>query len=120
MYISMIFSVIIMVLFVVAIYYGGRWIKKRYAVNPGNKQIRIIDRVMLGQDKSIVIADILSCKYIIGISGQQMTLIKDLGEIELPEIKPAGQEDFAAVFGELLKKQAASAKDWISSRRGMK
>lgn len=120
MYGSMFFSVILIVAFIVAMYYGSRWLKKRYAVSPGNKQIKIIDRVMLGQDKSIVIADILNCKYIIGISGQQITLLKDLGEIELPETRPDAQDDFAAVFGEILKKQTLGARDWFKSRGGTK
>lgn len=120
MYMSMFFSVVIMVVFIAAIYYGSRWLKKRYSVGQGNRLIKIIDRVMLGQDKSIVIAEILNSKYIIGISGQQITLIKDLGEIELPEAASGGQEDFAAVFGELLKKQTNGAKDWFKSRGGMK
>ncbi len=120
MYGSMFFSLVIMIVFIAAIYYGSRWLKKRYSISPGNKLIKIIDRIMLGQDKSIVIADILNCKYIIGISGQQITLLKDLGEIELPELKPSGQEDFAAVFGEILKKQTLGAKDWFKGRGGTK
>jgi flagellar protein FliO/FliZ len=120
MYASMFFSIVVMVAFVVALYYGSRWLKKRYSVSPGSKQIKIIDRVMLGQDKSIVVADILNCKYIIGVSGQQITLMKDLGEIELPEMRPAGQEDFAVVFGEILKTQASGVKDWLKNRGGLK
>ena len=118
LYISMFFSVIIIVVFVVIIYYGGKWMTKKYALDKGNRQMKIIDKVMLGQDKSLVIAEIINCKYIIGISGQQITLIKDLGEIDLPDIKPTGQDDFAAIFSGMLKKQVMDVKDRFINRGG--
>ncbi len=118
MYVSTFFSVVFIVVFIIALYYGSRWLTKKSSAGIGGRtrHIKIIDKVMLGQDKSIAVADILGGKYIIGISGQQISLLKDLGEIEIPDTGSEEQGDFAAIFGGLLKKQFLETKDRLTGR----
>lgn len=103
---SIFFSMVGIVLILALLIWGSKWVTKRYSTGAsGSKRIKIIDRAMLGQDKSIILADIMNCKYIIGVSGQQITLLKDLGEIEIPVDEKNAQEDIVTIFSDILKKQ---------------
>lgn len=118
MFISLLSSAAVIIIFLVVIYYGGQWLKKRYSAGGSSRNIKIIDRAMLGQDKSIVIADILNRKYIIAVSGHEITLLKELGEIEIPGAEAAGQDDFGAVLSGILKTKLDSVKDHFENRGG--
>ncbi len=109
-YISLIFSVIGIIVVLALLFMGSKWVTRKYSSVSGSRHIKVLDRVMVGQDKSIVLADIAGNKYVIGVSGQQITLLKDIGEIQLPEIAEAPQDDFYAIFSDLLKKQAEGVK----------
>lgn len=103
MFVSMLLSVVGIVVVLVLAYYGSKWLSKRYMSMAGSKHIRIIERTPIAQDKSIVIADILGSKYILGISGQQITLLKDLGELDIPSDNPDQVREFSEIFKEMLK-----------------
>lgn len=103
---SIFFSLVGIVIILALMIWGSRWVTKRYSsTSSSSKHIKIIDRAMLGQDKSIVLADICDSKYIIGVSGQQITLLKDIGKIDFPVEENNPQEDFVTIFSELLKKK---------------
>lgn len=101
-FLSMLLSVAGVILVLVLAYYASKWLTKRYTMSAGGGNIRIIDRAMLSQDKSIVIADILGSKYILGISGQQITLLKDLGDAEVPE-RACEPKEFQEIFRDMFK-----------------
>ena len=103
MFLSMLLSIIGIVVVLVLAYYGSKWLSKKYMSVSGGKHVRIIERTPIAQDKSIVIADILGSKYILGISGHQITLLKDLGEIEISDENPNQVREFSEIFKEMLK-----------------
>ena len=105
-------SMVGIVLILVLLIWGSKWVTKRYSTaSSSSKHIKIIDRTMLGQDKSIILADICDNKYIIGVSGQQITLLKDLGEIEIAIEEKNSQDDIVTVFSDILKKQMSLVTD---------
>jgi len=113
---SLIFSLLGVVAVLAVTYFGSRWLTKRYSASPGGRKMRIIDRTVLGKDKSIVLADICGSKYVIGVSAQQITLLKELGEIPEEETQPA-RPDFASIFGENLKKQFNISRSFLSKHQ---
>ncbi|MDF2566599.1 MAG: Flagellar biosynthesis protein FliO [Oscillospiraceae bacterium] len=114
--ISLIFSFIGVVLILILIVYGSKWIIKKHSFSVRSKHIKVIDRVVLGQDKSIIVAEICNEKYIIGVSGQQITLLKELGEVDFGDEDKDVPTDFATIFGELVKKQIALGKERFKKR----
>jgi flagellar biosynthetic protein FliO len=110
-YKSLWFSVIGIVLILLLAYYSRRFLLKKTSSFMGSKNIKIVDRVMIGQDKYIMVIDIYNSKYIIAVSGQQITMLKDLGEISDNE---RGQEETAyptAVFSNIFKEQLLQVKE---------
>lgn len=103
MFLSMLLSIIGIVVVLVLAYYGSKWLSKKYMSVAGGKHVRIIERTPIAQDKSIVIADILGSKYILGISGQQITLLKDLGEIDIPYENHYQGREFSEILKDMLK-----------------
>lgn len=109
-FLSMLLSVAGIVVVLVLTYYASKWLSKRYMLSAGGSNIRIIERAVISQDKCIIIAEILGSKYILGISGQQITLLKDLGDVEIPE-KPRESREFSEIFMEMLKTPVTQVKN---------
>lgn len=107
-YLSLALSLLGAALVIVFTYYGSRWLAKRYGASSGGRMIRIIDRAALGKDKSIVIAEICGEKYILGVGAQQISLLKELGEVELNT--PEQGQEFLSIFSGMLKNKLGGQK----------
>lgn len=113
---QIIFSLLSLVLILGLLIYGSRWVIKKNNITMKSKHIKIVDRVMLGQDKSIVVADIFNKLYILGISGQQITLLKELNDVELTEDDKKAPDDFSTIFAESMKTQFSQLKSRFGKR----
>jgi len=51
-----------------------------------SKYIKIIDRVVLGQDKALIIAEIGEKYYLIGSSAQSIQILTELGKEDVPDV----------------------------------
>lgn len=112
---SIIVTIITLVVILALMIWGSKWVLKKNTVTLKSKHIRIVDRVLLGQDKSIVLAKICDQFYILGISGQQITLLKELTDFELTE-EEMTPTTFSEVFADSLKKQFKQVKDNFSKK----
>lgn len=101
-----VFSVVLALLGTIAVlvftYYGSRWYAKRVARAagniPGGNHIKIVERLMVSKSSSILIVDIEGDQLLIGVSDQNIQLLKTIDQpIDLPE-KPE-----KASFSKILK-----------------
>lgn len=83
-------------------YYGSRWYANRVSTAagniPGGNHIKIIERLIVNKNSAILIVDIQGEQLLIGVSDQNIQLLKTIDQpIELPD-KPE-----KASFSKLLK-----------------
>lgn len=107
------FSIVLALLGTIAVliftYYGSRWYAKRVSTAagniPGGNHIKIIERLVVGKSSSILIVDIEGEQLLIGVSDQNIQLLKIIdGHIELPE-KPE-KANFAKILKSLSNKDS--------------
>lgn len=55
----------------------------------GTKYMRVVDRMMLGQDKMMIIVQIGESYYLTGVTSQNVQIIKELSGDELIEMEAA-------------------------------
>lgn len=56
----------------------------------GTKYMRVVDRMLLGQDKMMMIVQIGESYYLAGVTSQNVQIIKELSEDELVEMEASG------------------------------
>ncbi len=106
------------VLFIIFLaYWGTRWLSKKYNRICTGKYIKILERVALGQDKSLVLMEMAEKTYLLGVSPKGIDAISvfEEGQIKEPLIPENKGGEFPAIFKSLLKKQGLFGKnrdDW--------
>lgn len=90
-----IIPLILALLAVVAVIYLSYIFSKYMAIGgsrmSGAKYMRIVDRMMLGQDKMIAIVQIGTSYYLAGVTSQNVQILKELEGEELIEMEPTAQ-----------------------------
>lgn len=95
-----IFSALCALLFVLALaYITIKWMGSRMSVQTGSRMIKILDRVMIGQDKCLLVVQIGEETMLVGMSGDGVTKLCDL--TGTPNLTPSGQS--APEFSDILK-----------------
>lgn len=97
---------------VIAVIYGSFIFTKYLAMGAGKlsgaQYMRVVDRMMLGQDKMMVIVQIGTTYYLAGVTSQNVQIIKELEGEELIEMEPAPQnisfQQQAVTFKNMLSK----------------
>lgn len=59
-----------------------------------SKHIKVIDQVMIGQDRCLLIAKVQSRCFLIGVSAQTMSMIAELTPEECEELSSAGINEY--------------------------
>lgn len=77
---------IILVLFLT--YYCTKWISTKTALTLRSKYMHIEDKIMLGQNKFIAIAQICGKYYVLSITEKNISILK-----ELEDFRPLDNED---------------------------
>jgi flagellar biogenesis protein FliO len=94
---------IIFVLFLT--YYGTRWISTKTSLSSRSRYMNIVDRIVIGQNKYLAIAEITNKYYLLSITEKDVNIIKELDDFQLKyeEEKPEVM-DFSSIINKLLKK----------------
>lgn len=109
-----VFSVVLALFGTIAVlvftYYGSRWYAKRVATAsgniPGGNHIKIIERLVVSKSSSILIVDIQGEQLMIGVSEQNIQLLKTLDQpIILSEKKKTSNDSFAKILKSLSHKE---------------
>lgn len=114
--VSIFFSLIGIVLVIVLAYFSSKWLGKRYSGLNSGKNLKIIERIMLGKESSIVLAELLGEKYLIGVTSKEIILLKELGEIPI-EVKEENMPQFAEIFMNSMSKQLGMIRGKIAGRK---
>jgi flagellar protein FliO/FliZ len=77
---SMLFALIGTVCVILLTYYASRWYAKRMGPIAGGKYIKVVDRLVVSKAGSILIIDIEGRQYLLGVSDQNIQILKELEE----------------------------------------
>lgn len=82
---SLIGSLIGVIGILVLTYFGTRWMTSKVGTTGvgSSKYMKIIDRLVVGQNKSIVIVDIQGKYYLVSITENNIELLKELDSLEI-------------------------------------
>ena len=82
----LIISVIGIILVLLLTYYGTKWLSSKSSLGLKSKYMTITDRMMLGQNKFIAIAEINNKYYLLGVTENNISILKELDDFHpLPE-----------------------------------
>lgn len=65
---------------VAATFFTTRWMGTKMGIRSNSKNIKVVDRVLLTPDKSIIIVDILGQKMALGMTAQHIDKICDISD----------------------------------------
>jgi len=83
---AFIVTILIVILVIVATFFTTRWMGSKMGIRSNSKNIKVIDRVLLTPDKSIIIVDILGQKMALGMTSQHIDKICDIdSSVEVEE-----------------------------------
>lgn len=91
---------VIMILIIFAAYLTSRWFAMKTNNLAQGKYIKVLDRVVLGKDKSIMIIEIGQKVYLLSDNSQGVSCISPLEESDLIPLK----QDANNSFGDILSK----------------
>lgn len=100
-YIKVVVSLIGVLLLIFATYYGARWMNRKAQFSQG-KALKVIERVNIGPDKCMLIANIGDKYMLLGVSASHIEKICDLTADDLPPQNSVA-EGGRMSFGEALK-----------------
>jgi flagellar biogenesis protein FliO len=94
---------IIFVLFLT--YYGTKWISTKTNLASSSRYMNIVDRIVIGQNKYLAIAEITNKYYLLSITEKDVNIIKELDDFQLKhEEEKTEVMDFNSIINKFLKK----------------
>ncbi|MEG2295192.1 MAG: flagellar biosynthetic protein FliO [Oscillospiraceae bacterium] len=101
-----IFAILSVMLVLVVTFFGTKFLATKINRVAGSKYIKVIDRLFIAQDKSILIAKIGEKIMMLGVSGNHIEKISDIETSDLVDITPQFDSDtFKHLFQKSLKNQ---------------
>ncbi|MBQ9982311.1 MAG: flagellar biosynthetic protein FliO [Oscillospiraceae bacterium] len=105
---TVIATLIIFVVILYLAYITTKMLGKRYSLgNTGNKNLKIIDSMHIGQDKMLMIVKSGNKTVLIGVTKDHMEYICDVDESKLVFSTDTANENGVTDFAQILKKTAA-------------
>lgn len=100
---SLILSLIGIILVLFLTYYSTKWLSTKTNLSMKSKYMNIIDKIMVGQNKFLAIAEIYHKYYLISIAENSINIIKELEDFK-PLIDEESEIQFNKIFNKFLKK----------------
>ncbi|WP_312811752.1 flagellar biosynthetic protein FliO [Sedimentibacter sp.] len=86
-------------------YYSTKWLSTRTSSSMKSRYINIIDKIMLGQNKFLAIAEVCNKYYLLSITEKNITIVKELDDFQpIPDIKPDNNLEFNNILNKFLKR----------------
>jgi flagellar protein FliO/FliZ len=107
----LILTLLAIVLILYLSYIFSRFVSVRSAGITSAKYMNIVDRISMGQDRFLLIVSIQQKHYLLGVSGQSITLLKELDDsIDLEPIaritpEPFGLGSFKSTLQSMISKK---------------
>lgn len=101
----LILSIIGIIFVLVLTYYSTRWISTKSSLGLKSKYMNITDRLMLGQNKFLAIAEINNKYYLLSITEKDINILKELDDFQpLFEEKAEKNVEFDKILNKFIKK----------------
>ncbi|MFZ2538302.1 MAG: flagellar biosynthetic protein FliO [Oscillospiraceae bacterium] len=101
---ELIYLVIVLVGVVALAYYVSKWLSKRCAVQGQNtKYLKVIDRIALGQDRTLCIVQVGDKAMLLGVTQHNIGKICDINIEDLPKVQSGQGTSFANTLKNTLK-----------------
>ena len=91
---SLIGSILLFALVLFLAWFCTRWIGKRFGLRTvaGGSKIRILDRMVLGTDRSLVVVRLEDRVWLLGVTAHHISKIEELDSEQFPEEEPSQEE----------------------------
>ncbi len=105
-----IISVIVTLLFIVAIFVGAYFTTKfvggKYQFSTSKNKMKVLERTAMGKDTSLVIVKVDGKVFLLGVTAHGFTKIEELNPESFPDevVEDYSNKNFSEIFKETLKK----------------
>jgi flagellar biogenesis protein FliO len=82
---SVILTLVGIIVILVLAYFASKWYAGRMGGTAMAKHIKVIDRLFIGKNASILIIELAGVQYLIGVTEQGVSILKELDEPIIPE-----------------------------------
>lgn len=109
-----VFSIILALLGTVGVivltYYGSRWYVERFIKRPGTltgeHHMKIVERLIVGKNGSIIIIDVQGVQYLVGVTEQNIQILSQLDvPISLEKKPEISKESFLSMVKSFSQKE---------------
>lgn len=103
------------------VYYGTRWLNKRFRSTGWNglqNGIKIIDCIGIAQDKQLLVVKVGKKGMLLGVAPNSITKLSDIDDDDISDMQRETAENSSASFSESLKK-AFSKKNIAAGENGL-
>lgn len=110
---TVLFTLAMLIAVLLMAYFTTRWLGQKSMGGQGSKNIKVIDRFNLSQDKNLVIVQVAGECMLLGITNQSIQKIGGVEESSLQIGQPGEENTFSSIF-------ASALKDWNGVPRWLK
>lgn len=93
-----------MVFVIFLAYVGTKYISGRYAKMSSGRNMKVLERVALGQDKFLVLVAINKKAYLLGVTNTNISTVCEFNEEDIAADAALQKTDFPTLFADGLKK----------------
>jgi len=101
---SLVLAIIGIILVLFLTYYGTKWLSKKSGSGLRSKYMNITDRMMLGQNKFLAIAEISGKYYLLGVTENNISILKELEDFQPLPAEAGENPEFDKILSKFIKK----------------
>lgn len=101
---SLLLSLLGIILILFSTYYSTKWLSTKTNLTMRSRYMNIVDKIMLGQNKFLAIAQICNKYYLISITEKNINIINELEDFRPLFDEKTDKMEFINVFKKVLKK----------------
>ncbi len=98
-------TLVLIVLIFLGAYWFTKFLGKRYqgGMLKSSAHIQVLEQISLGQDRTLTVVKVGDSTLLLGVTSQQITLVKELTSEEFPDLEISSQTEATAPFTSLFK-----------------
>lgn len=99
----LLFSIVAVVVVLYLSYRFSKYLAKKVNTSANSKNVRVLERVALAQDKGLAVVEICGKYSLIGFSANTVSILKDLPDYEVAAPQVTQTQDFMKLFSNAVK-----------------
>ena len=92
------------ILVVILAYVGTKLLSKKYGKISSGKNIKVLERVSLGQDKLLVLVTVNKKAFLLGVTDKSFSTVTEFTEEEVVQAADNQKMDFSSLLSDSMKK----------------